>query len=202
MATSSLLFLATYKKILEQPYYQAAAPVSLLVAGNCSLWPPADSSLTSPTTWAQLLPPSQRLAQTQEGQKEGGIYCCNNRKGMGTDWKAAVHIWREEMFTVFSLPPTSWCCDSRLDRSSASYPGHWVQTSFWPIGEKQNGTNSAIGGGPIMEDDGYLTVQNPSSTQPLPQETTLHKTKEWTHSFVVKSFCTENQSELNFHFTK
>jgi hypothetical protein len=34
MAASSLLFLATYKKLLEQPYYQAAAPVSLLVASN------------------------------------------------------------------------------------------------------------------------------------------------------------------------
>ena len=85
-----------------------------------------------------------------------------------------------------------WCCDPRLDRSIASYPIHqtfptpreycfeaidvwlvpmsysglWVQTNFWPIAGKQYGTNSAIGGGPITEDDGYLAVQNLSSTQP------------------------------------
>ena len=29
-----------------------------------------------------------------------------------------------------------------------------VQTYLWQIAEKQNGINSAIGGGPITEDDG------------------------------------------------
>ena len=43
----------------------------------------------------------------------------------------------------------------------------WNGTNFWPIAEKQNETISAIRGGPITEDDGYLTVQNPSGPQPL-----------------------------------
>ena len=38
---------------------------------------------------------------------------------------------------------------------------------FWPETEKQNETSSAIGGGPIMEDDGYPSVQYPSDRQPL-----------------------------------
>ena len=46
---------------------------------------------------------------------------------------------------------TIWCCDPRLDKSLASYQGHWVQTNCWPIAEKQNETNSAIGGGPFRE---------------------------------------------------
>ena len=66
---------------------------------------------------------------------------------------------------------TSWYTHLNLDRISASSPGHWVQTDFWPIAEKQNGITSAIGGGPIMEDNRYPSVQNPSDMQPFSDPT-------------------------------
>ena len=52
-------------------------------------------------------------------------------------------------------------------RRSAFNPGHWVQIDFRPIAEKHNGTTSVIWGRPIMEDDGYPSVSNPSNRQPF-----------------------------------
>ena len=130
-------------------HLQAALFEALLAVSN-SLHPPGGqrSPLPPPHTFPLALP-SPMASLTQ---------------------KLQPGIWREGMFTVFSMPldqlmqwPTTW---QELCLPARSLSTNRVLANS-KEGEKQHKTSSPIGWEIIMEDDGYLTVQNPYSTKPF-----------------------------------